>query len=49
MLQRLMEQKMAPAANASENNISWLTPNQLIIANKVIKVLTPIEEMTKSI
>lgn len=40
MLQRLMEQKMALAAYASEYTISQLTQNQLTIASKVIKVLS---------
>ena len=45
-----MEQKTALAAYASEyGTIPQLSQNQLNIANKVIKVLGPIEEVTKSI
>ena len=49
MLQRLMEQKMALGAYASEYTIPQLTPRQIDIANKVIKVMTIIEEVTRSI
>ena len=49
MLQRIIEQKVALAAYATEYNIPQLTANQLSICDKVIKVMTPIEEVTKSI
>ena len=47
MLQSIVEQKMAIAAYGSENDISVLNQTQLDLANKVIKVLEPIEEITK--
>ena len=34
---------------ATEHSIQHLTPNQIDLANKVIAVLSPIEEITKSI
>ena len=40
---------MAIAAYGSENDISVLNQTQLDLANKVIKVLEPIEEITKSV
>ena len=49
MLQSIVEQKMAIAAFVSENDISILNQTQLDLANKVIKVLEPIEEITKSV
>ena len=50
MLQVLIEQKMALAANASEYcDIVPLTSIQLDIATKVVKVLGMVEEMTRSI
>ena len=49
MLQSIIEQKMAIAAYGSENNILVLNQTQLDLAIKVIKVLEPIEEITKSV
>ena len=49
MLQRLIEQKMALGAYATEYSIPQLTPHQVTLANKVIKIMAPIEEVTKSI
>ena len=49
MLQSIVEQKMAIAAYGSENDIMVLTQTQLDLANKVIKVLEPIKEITKSV
>lgn len=48
MLQRLFEQKMAIAAYATEHSIVQLTAHQLQLATKIVAVLSPIEEMTKS-
>ena len=47
MLQSIVEQKMATAAYGSGNDIMVLTHAQLNLANKVIKVLEPIKEITK--
>ena len=49
MLQRILEQKMALAAYATEHPIPQLTQNQLNLANKVVQVLVPIDEITKSV
>ena len=49
MLQSVQEQKMALAAYSTEHDIPQLTSNQLDIINKVITVLTPVEEITQSI
>ena len=49
MLQRIIEQKMALAAYATEYGIPQLTSHQVTLANKVVKVMTPIEEVTMSI
>ena len=49
MLQSIVEQKMDIATYGSENDISILNQTQLDLANKVIKVLEPIEEITKSV
>ena len=49
MLQTISEQKMALAAYSTENNIVQLTSNQLDLINKSIAVLSPVEEITKSI
>lgn len=49
MLQRVLEQKMALGAYATEHQIPQLTQNQLNLADKVVKVLAPIDEVTKSI
>ncbi len=40
---------MALAAYATEYNIAQLSSNQVSLASKLVKVLTPIEEITKSI
>ena len=48
-IQRLMEQKTALVAYASEYIIPHLIQNLLNIANKATKVLDPVEEVTKSI
>ena len=48
-LESILEQKMALAAYAAENNIPQLTPNQLEIARKMVLVLSPVEEITQSI
>ena len=47
--QRLMEKKIVLAEYASEYTIPQLTQDQLNIANKVIKVLDTVEEVTKFI
>ena len=44
MLHSIVEQKMAIAAYGSENDIFVLNQTQLDLANKIIKVLEPIEE-----
>ena len=49
MLQRIIEQKVALATYATENFINQLTSYQLELVGKVIAVLSPIEEITKSI
>ena len=49
MLKSIVEQKMALAAYGSDGAIPVLSACQLDIANKVIDVLTPIEEITKNI
>ena len=49
MLQRILEQNMAIAAYASEDAIVQLTSHQLQLATKIVAVLSPIEEVTKSI
>ena len=49
MLQRILEQKMAIVAYASEHTIVQLTSHQLQLAPKIAAVLSPIEEVTKSI
>ncbi len=49
MLQNVAEQKMALAAYSTEGSIPSLTPNQLNLISKVIAVLNPIQEITKSI
>ena len=45
----VQEQKMALAAYSTKHDIPQLTSNQLDIINKVITVLTPVEEITQSI
>lgn len=49
MLQRILEQKMALAAYATENSTPQLTQNQLNIANEVVQVLLPVDEITNSV
>ena len=49
MLKSIVEQKMALAAYGSDGTIPVLSAHQLDIANKVITVLNPIEEITKNI
>ena len=49
MLQSIAEQKMALAAYSTESDIPLLTPYQLGLISKVIAVLNPIQEITKSI
>lgn len=49
MLKSVQEQKMALAAYSVENNIPQLTSNQLDLVNKLITLLTPVEEITQSI
>ena len=49
MLKSIVEQKMALAAYGLDGAIPVLSVCQLDIANKVIDVLTPIEEITKNI
>ena len=49
MIQSILEQKMALAAYAAENDIPQLTANQLEIARKLTLVLAPIEEITQVI
>ena len=50
MLEVILEQKMALAAYATEyGDIQQLSPNQLDLIGKVVKVLGYIEEITKSI
>ena len=49
MLHSIAEQKMALAAYSTEGKIPPLTPYQLDLIGKVIAVLNPIEEITKSV
>ena len=49
MVESILEQKMALAAYAAENNIAQLTPMQLEIARRMVLVLSPVEEITQSI
>ena len=49
MVQSVLEQKMAVAAYAVDNNINMLTPYQLDLANKIVEALQSIEEITKAI
>ena len=49
MVESILEQKMALAAYAAENNIAQLTPMQLEIARRMVLVLSPVEETTQSI
>ena len=52
MIQSILEQKMALAAYTAENDILQpppLTTNQLEIVQKMMLVLSPIEEITRAI
>ena len=49
MLHSIAEQKMVLAAYSTEGDIPTLTPYQLDLIGKLIAVLNPTEEMTKSI
>jgi len=49
MMQRILEQKAALAVYATEKSVIQLTSHQLDLAAKVVAVLSPIEEVTKSI
>jgi len=50
MLKSVQEQKMALAAYAAENsNVQQLSSHQLDIMKRVIEILSPIEEITRSI
>ena len=49
MLQSIVEQRMCPAAYDSDGSIPVQTATQTDIANKVINVLLPVEEITKCI
>ena len=49
MLQSVVKQRMSLAAYGSDRSIPVLTATQLDIANKVINVLSPVEEITKGI
>ena len=49
MMKRILEQKAALAVYATERSVNQLTSHQLDLAAKVVAVLSPIEEVTKSI
>ena len=49
MLQSVLEQKMALAAYGAEHDIPHLTPNQWDLIEKIVVVLNPVEEITRSI
>ena len=49
MLQSVLEQKMALAAYAAENDIPQLTANQLEIACNMVLILAPVEKITQAI
>ena len=49
MLQRILEQKMALTAYATEHTIIQLTSHQLELVAKIVAALSPIEEVTKSV
>ena len=49
MLKSIVEQKMALAAYGSDGTTPVLSAHQLDIANKVITVLNPIEEIAQNI
>lgn len=47
MIKSIVEQKMALAAYATEKDIPVLTSSQIELAEKIITVLTPIDDITK--
>ena len=49
MLQSITEQKMALAAYSAEHDIPHLTPHQWDLIDKIVAVLDPVEEITRSI
>ena len=49
MSESIIEQKVALAAYGVDGYIPLLTASQLDTANKVVKVLKPVEEITKHI
>ena len=49
MVKYVIEQKMSLAAYAIESGIVTLSPTQLDLAEKIVAVLSPIEELIKSI
>ena len=49
MLESIIEQKVALTAYGVDGYIPLLTASQLDTANKVVKVLKPVEEITKHI
>ena len=49
MLQSITKQKMALAAYSAEHDIPHLTPNQWDLIDKIVAVLDPVEEITRSI
>ena len=48
MLESILEQKLALAAYAADNNIQHLTANQLEMARRMVLVLSPVEEITQA-
>ena len=49
MLQSIQQQKMALGAYSAQHDIPQLTANQFDLINKLINILTPIEDITQSI
>ena len=49
MLESILEQKVALAAYAADNNIQHLTSNQLEMARRLVLVLSPVVEITQAI
>ena len=49
MVQSILKQKMALAAYGAEHAIPHLTPNQWDLVEKIVAVLNPVEEITRSI
>lgn len=49
MLKTIAEQKMAIAAYAIESDVPQLTANQLDLIDKIIAVLSPVQEITQAI